>query len=260
MILLFHFFLYIDSFEVNNPLGSHRVVHTLTGVYYSFPSMPTKFLSSLENIFVANIFITNDNKTYGNRSCLQLLMEEIKELSVNGIEIVVEMKNYQKYFEIGLLIGDNLGLNIALGFSQSFSSNFYCRFCKENKNTLRKKADSNSIALRNKENYNADLLIRNASLTGVSEESMFKIAPHFHAVKNFSVDIMHDLFEGVFNYHMSSIILFFIENSNLFTLETLNNRKQTFQYVETEIGNISPPIKLEDLRKYKFKMSAREML
>lgn len=152
------------------------------------------------------------------------------------------------------------GLNTALGFSQSFSSNFYCRFCKENKNTLRTKADSNSIVMRNIENYNADLLIGNASLTGVSEESVFNIAPHFHAVENFSVDIMHDLFEGVFNYHMSSIILFFIENSNLFTLETLNNRKQTFQYGETEIGNISPPIKLEDLRKYKFKMSAREML
>lgn len=58
---------------------------------------------------------------------------------------------------------------------------------------------------------------------------------------------------------MCNIILYFL-NSDTFTLESLNSRKQSFQYGETEIGNISPDIKLEYLRKNKLNMSARESL
>lgn len=253
------FFLYIDSFEINNPLGSHRGVQAITGVYYSFPTMPTEFLSSLGNIFVAMIFKSDDNKRFGNELCLNQLIQTVKEMAVSGIEICVNGRNIKVFFVLGLLLGDNLGLNSALGFTKSFSSNYYCRFCKEHRKILRKKCSADNNVLRSKENYSIDIITNDLSATGITEESIFNEIPFFHVVENYSVDVMHDLFEGVFHYNMCRIILYFVDETRSFTLDILNGRKQSFQYGESEIGNISPNITMDHLKKDKLNMSAREM-
>lgn len=46
----------------------------------------------------------------------------------------------------------------------------------------------------------------------------------------------------------------------MFSLDILNKRKQTFEYGELEVGNMSPDIKVSHLKRRHFKMSAREML
>lgn len=74
----------------------------------------------------------------------------------------------------------------------------------------------------------------------------------------FTVDIMHDLYEGICKYTMSHKILSLIE-LGYFDIDTLNNRKQYFNYGNSEIGNISPPLKLNNLKNNKIKMTAREM-
>lgn len=45
----------------------------------------------------------------------------------------------------------------------------------------------------------------------------------------------------------------------IFSFETFNSRKQMFQYGETEIGNVCPPVKKDHIKKSNFKMSAKEM-
>ncbi|XP_055842504.1 uncharacterized protein LOC129909448 [Episyrphus balteatus] len=56
------FFLYLDDFEINNPLGSHATVDSICGVYYSFPTLPQHLLSNLKYIFVAAYFKTKEKK------------------------------------------------------------------------------------------------------------------------------------------------------------------------------------------------------
>lgn len=48
--ILIPFFLYMDDFEINNPLGSHSGVHSICNVYYSFPC------SNIENSELDNVF------------------------------------------------------------------------------------------------------------------------------------------------------------------------------------------------------------
>lgn len=72
-------------------------------------------------------------------------------------------------------------------------------------------------------------------------------------------DLLHDVFEGILKYDICHIILCFIKNKT-FDLELLNIRKENFQYGETENGNKSPPIQIHHLKKFRLKMSAREML
>lgn len=51
-----------------------------------------------------------------------------------------------------------------------------------------------------------------------------------------------------------------MQTTKLFSLETLNIRKTTFNYGSIEVGNISPPIMLLQLQNNHLKMSGREIM
>lgn len=62
--------------------------------------------------------------------------------------------------------------------------------CSENKSTLRTQV-----------NYEEDITL-NLSLTGIKEICIFNSTPSFHVINNLSVDIMHDIFEGILHYDL----------------------------------------------------------
>jgi len=254
--IIIPYFLYFDDFEINNPLGSHSSL--ILGVYYCFPSAPFYLRSNLQNIFIAALFNTKDVKAVGNDKTFFKLIEQLNDLESNGLQLKLPGRNEKIYFSLRLIVGDNLGVNSVLGFSRSFSATFFCRFCHSNKINTNILATEVVDSLRNKRNYEEDVLKNDYKQTGVHEKSVFNLVNSFHVVQNFSVDLMHDIFEGVCVYDMCHIILNLIK-SGYFNLETLNNRKQHFQYGESEIGNISPPLRILNSDNMHIKMSAREM-
>lgn len=128
------YFLYVDDFEVINPLGSHS--SSILGIYYSFPSAPEVLRSDLNNIFVAALFKSKDIKDIGHDKCFNHLVEEINELQSIGIHLTLNQKQFKIKFVLGLIIEDNLGVNTVLGFARSFSSNYFCRFCISEKREM----------------------------------------------------------------------------------------------------------------------------
>lgn len=62
--LVLPFFMYIDDFEINNPLGSKSMCHSISAVYYSFPL--NEHNSKLTHIFLAALIKSKDLKTFGN--------------------------------------------------------------------------------------------------------------------------------------------------------------------------------------------------
>lgn len=253
------FFMYFDDFECNNPLGSHVGVHSISAVYYQFPTMPHEYLSLLDNVFVAMLY-NSYFKIYGNHSAFYELIKELKYLEEEGIDINTENGKVKIYFILGMILGDNLGLNTILGFSKSFSSNYYCRICKSHKSIMKKQTKADNALLRDQDNYANDLEQNNVTETGISEYCCFNNIPSFHVVDNCCVDIMHDIFEGVCHYDLAHIILYYTQILHCFDLTTLNNRLKLFDYSVTELNNKSVCIKQEHLVRSKFKMSASEML
>lgn len=250
------YFLYIDDFEINDPLGSHSTKHSICNIYYSFPTLPIEE-SKLENIFYGAVTKSSDLKSFGNEKCFEVLIDEIKDLEINGIEIKIdENVSVSVHFILGLVIGDNLGLNSFLSFNKSFSSNFFCRLCRASKAETHKLSSENNELIRTVENYESDAL--NANF-GVVQNSQLNSIPSFHVVKNYYADVMHDLFEGICHYNFCHIIDYFI-SMKYFNLDTLNDRKQNFEYGPAEIANISSKIEPHHLKKRKLKMSAREMM
>lgn len=124
--IVFPYFLYINDFEINNPLGSHANFQSIVAIYYNFPLMKNN--AKLSNIFLAALIKSVDLKEFGNNSSLKILINELNTLEREGLTISTDQGNV--YFLLGLVLGDNLGLNSILEFSKSFSANYFCQFCK----------------------------------------------------------------------------------------------------------------------------------
>lgn len=255
--IIIPYFIYMDDFEVNNPLGSHASVDSICGIYYSFPTIPQYLLSDLNYIFVAGIIKTKYIKEFGSNSSFYILVQEIKFLEESGIDIVIRDKVYHVHFVLGLILGDNLGLKSVLGFCKSFNCEKFCRLCERKKNDLKRDSQEHKEYLRNSESYNKDIVIDDYKITGIIENSIFNEINSFHVTDNFTVDIMHDIFEGICRYEICHAILYFIDNK-YFSLDFLNIKKQNFCYGETEIGNLSNPLQMKHLKTSNLKMTARE--
>jgi len=87
--------MYIDDFEINNPLGSHASVHSISAIYYSFPLSDQ---SQLKNIYFAALIKAVDIKDFGNDLCLNKLINQINDIEVNGIDIVTPNGTQKVHF------------------------------------------------------------------------------------------------------------------------------------------------------------------
>lgn len=251
------FFLYSDDFEINNPLGSHATEHSMCAFYYSFPTLPQHLLSNLHFIFVAALIKSRFIKNYGSNSALYGLIQEIRFLEEMGIDINSQGTVYHVHFTLGLVLGDNLGMKTMFGFCKAFNCDKFCRLCRRNKIDLKKDTKELDSFIRNVWNYTQDIEINDYRITGIIENSLFNDIETFHVTENFSVDLMHDIFEGICCYDICQALLYFIDKK-YFSLEFLNTRKQNFMYGETEIGNFSCPLQLPRLVKSNLRMSASE--
>jgi len=254
--IVFPLYLFYDDFEPNNPLGSKSNLYKIGAIYISVASVPVQYASLLENIFLAQLNFSTDRAQYGNKNTFHKIIQELKYLETEGIEIQTSEKNVRVYFTLLLILGDNLGLNSILGFSESFISYYFCRFCKIHKNESKYQVIENEEYLRNIDNYNSDSL----SLSyGVKEICIWHELSNFHVTNNLSCDLMHDMLEGVLRYDMAQIISHLIKKK-YFSLEQLNERIKYFKFSEADTGNPIPLIISEHLKKRYIMMSASEML
>jgi len=258
--LILPIFLYYDDFEVNDPLGSHAGSQKLGAVYFSIPCIPPELASSLDYIYLTLLFKTDDKNEFGNFQTFKELISELNYLENVGITIQIENTDHQIFFSLGLILGDNLGLHSILGFTESFVSNFPCRFCKLPKELCRVTTVQCTDSLRNVQNYANDVNTNNMSLTGVKENCVWNNLSSFHVTENYSVDIMHDLFEGVCKYEISGILYKMIVDLKYFSLETLNNKIECFNYGINDIRNRPPLVTMETLKHNTLKMSASETI
>ncbi|KAL4083604.1 hypothetical protein QTP88_028920 [Uroleucon formosanum] len=156
---------------------------------------------------------SKDLKTFGNDLCFMKLVDEINSLEIDGIMIDTPEGPKTVYFIFGLLVGDNLGVN-------SISS----------KQLTHSLSHEGSTLLRNIDNFTEDVLKNYFSQTGIYKESILNGIQSFHVTTNFSIDVMHNIFEGICHYNMCHLIIYFTENVKMFSLETPNFRKQNFNY------------------------------
>ncbi|KYN28190.1 hypothetical protein ALC57_02390 [Trachymyrmex cornetzi] len=249
--LVLPLFIYFDDVEPDNHTGSHAGDHSFGALYYQIPCIPQHHMSSLENIFISSIFLSDD-RYLNNGNAFRPIINELKDLQDNGILVLV-------YFCFCLLLANNLGFYSITGFTESFNANYYCRFCKEHKLVMKRQVRENVSLLRNKKNYETDILINDVSLNGIKDQCVWNEFQSYHVVTNLVTDLMHDILEGVCHYDLYAILEEMINVKKYFTLQTLNERIQNFVY-DFDIGDKPSVIIFNNIRGQKLKMSALEML
>lgn len=133
---------------------------------------------------------------------LRPIVKEIRKLESTGIDIEEDI-NLE-----GTLVGvscDNLGGNETFGFVESFSACFYCRSCRTPKN---------ECAMLTRENP-ATLSWKQAISILWSRKAYTNTVYSNHILEKKSVDVMHDLNEGLMPITLELVLKYCCENNIL---------------------------------------------
>lgn len=226
--------IFTDDFEICSVLKSKANLHKVCAVYFQLKNLPTAYLSKLSSIYLVALCNPDDLKqeytSFNNM--LDLIVQEIKILESDGIVLA---ENLKLKGTISNMSFDNLGGNTCLGFAESFTANYFCRICETPKyicQTLTHEIKSN---LRTRESYNQILSLiqdQKFDLTmskGIKLFCSLNNLKYFHITQNISVNLDHDLNEGIIPFALKRIFDHCIENK-LITLIELENRIAGFNY------------------------------
>ena len=202
---------------------------------------------------------------YGYKKILQPLLDNIRELEKNGLEVRNDGVTHRFYGTISMVVAGNLAAHALAGFYCNFSTvNRFCRFCNITRAELQEgKRRITSFKLRTKVSY--DNTIRSieqlphlASVYGIKSKSCLHTSNFFLTVDGFSPDLAHGPFEGIAIDILTNILGRLIE-SNILTLDKLNDAIKGFEYCELDTQNKPQEFKVTSSTKFKIKETACEM-
>ncbi|XP_071337763.1 uncharacterized protein [Trachinotus anak] len=231
--------LYIDDFELCNPLGTSKKIHKITALYWVIFNLPSKFRSTLHSIHLALLGKTSDVKQFGYEKFLSPLLKDLKSLEQTGL-FVQTLNNYVKG-SVFCVCADNLGAHALAGFQESFNVKNFCRFCVTNRGEIATTAISDFLLQLNNENV--------PHVNGVKSECVLsKHLSYFHPVTGFPPDILHDFFEGVIPVELSLCLKKFISKGYI-TLDRLNSLITSFPYKYSDRVNKPKAISKSNVEK-----------
>lgn len=118
---------YIDDFEICNPLGTSRKKHKITAVYWVLGNVPSLLRSELSSIYLAVLCKAEDVKRHGYSVVLEPLLKDLGVLEKEGIFISSLGKNVRG--TVMCVVADNSTAHSLAGFVENFSGPYPCRFC-----------------------------------------------------------------------------------------------------------------------------------
>ncbi|XP_049330956.1 uncharacterized protein LOC125799085 isoform X2 [Astyanax mexicanus] len=224
--------LYIDEFEICNPLGTSRKKHKITAIYWVIANLPAKYRSALSSIYLALLSNSNDVKTFGYAQIVEPLLKELCTLETKGFYI-----DRLGTFVKGTVLyvsSDNLGAHSFAGFQESFSVDKFCRFCLASRSDIQSTSvRTGCFPLRTKILHNEAVksLKEHESIVvdGVKGDCVLNELNYFHCITGFPPDLLHDLLEGIVPVELCLCLKTLI-GKKYFTLEELNTAIQRFPY------------------------------
>lgn len=201
-----------DDFDICDAIKSKKVIHKITAVYFTIENMPTKFASKLDNIFLVSLCETINLKAAGNSfdEIAVHIINDIKYLETIGIEAEDRVLKGGLAF----VASDNLGANSSLGFVESFNS-YFCRLCEVNRNDSKQLLREQPDLMRSKESYKTcvdaakNFTDRGKPIDfkhtkGIKRECIFNCLESFHVLDNITLDVMHDINEGLIPFFLAT--------------------------------------------------------
>lgn len=249
-----HLQLGIDECQFACPVKTRTVKQKLLCIYLQIKNLPQEFLSKLNTIqLVAVCKAQNlDQADAGLSDVLDVIVEDLRKLEEFGIEIGNNQVLRGALINIAY---DNLGGNILYGLIACFIRDFYCRHCECNKLECENLTIENSAKVRNKSDYMKymDIIAESNKKSkkvnfdqtkGFKSQCSFNKLQEFHILDNNSVDLMHDVPEGIIPYLLHHFFLKIIDEK-IITAEELIARVRDFNYGFLNRENKPSPLSLK---------------
>lgn len=227
--------LFTDDFEPCDPLKSRAGVHKVTAFYFQIMNLPPNILSKTGNIYLVALSDACDSKSElcDVNTVLETIISDIRLIETNGIRT---SSNRTLKGTLACVSFDNLGGNILFGFSGGFNANYYCRICETKRSECQTMVDGNAIVLRTKIEYEQIVAQiesgANLNLTetkGIKSACLLNNMPNFHILSNVTVDLMHDVFEGIVGYLLEEVFKYCIKE-NIATVDQLQSLVDNYYY------------------------------
>lgn len=222
-----------DEFETCNPLGSKAGCHKMCGFYFTINNLPNHMKSSLKHIHLLALAHSIDIKNFGMKPILDVIVSELKVLENEGIYC----EGLKKFIK-GTLVSlshDNLGSGPITGTVEGFNANNYCRICLMEKSECQTACEEKIEYLRTASSFSEyaeeakKLPANKNNYLGVKYSSPLNKLKYFNFANNPSVDVMHDLLEGVVQREIRAFFKFLIDK-NITTMEEINNEIHRFDF------------------------------
>lgn len=126
--------LYVDDFEICNPLGTSCKKHKICAVYWTLSNLPPGCHSSLSSIYLALLCRSEDVRSYRYEKVLEPLLQDLVTLESQGI-FIAHLGDFVKG-TIQCVIADNLAAHGISGFIESFVGEYSCWFCVAQKSEI----------------------------------------------------------------------------------------------------------------------------
>lgn len=194
--------LYIDEFEIANPLGTSKKKHKLCAVYWTLANLDSKFRSALHTIQLGLLCKDSTIQKHGYQEVLRPLIQDLVTLEEHGV--YVEQLAESVKGTVLCVSADNLGAHSLAGFQESFSADHFCRFCLCHRNDVQdREVASGEYQLRTRESHDRHVqeVLQDHTMAkhyGVKRGCpLSDMLTYFHVVDSFPPDILHDFLEGV---------------------------------------------------------------
>lgn len=229
--------LYLDDFEIANPLGTSKLKHKMCAVYWVIANIPAKYRSTLNSIQLALLCNTSTIKQCGYERVLQPLIHDLVSLEQHGV--YVEQLGASVKGTVLCVAADNLAAHSLAGFHESFTVSKFCRVCMASRSDIQQQeVSSGFFHLREKNGHDMHVqeVMKDSSssqTSGVKGPCLLtKSLEHFHVVKGYPPDILHVL-EGIVPVELSLCLTELISKT-YFTLDMLNYAIRSFTYIFTD--------------------------
>lgn len=201
--LVLHLQMYIDEFELCNPIGAKRGKHKLSAVYFTIGNLPKRYRNLDNTVFLCMLvkhkYIMLYDPSY--QTLFEPLLSDLEVLR-NGVTFTLNGEQHIFKAELDFIIADNLSSHAVSGFQTYFSSGRFCRFCIIEYSQFREQLSISDLKERNSDMYNYQLAYidqfpEDAVVYGVKHKCCFSKLPYFKVVDSFPPDVMHDCLEGI---------------------------------------------------------------
>ena len=229
--------LFYDGMGTTNPLRGQSTMCNVGVFYFIVKNLPNVFNSCFSNVHLVSLCYAQDLKTYGFSAVLSKFVREMKSLTEHGFAgSFPVLGDCTVYVSLLQVAGDNLALNSLLGFIESFSVDYFCTVCTATQSDIQCKFYETDFNMRTITTYNEDIACVTGSKSsrklvhshGVKTRCVLNEVSGFHAVKNFSLDIMHIVLEGIVPVELSCVLFYLCNNHQAVSLAEINRRVLSF--------------------------------